>query len=112
MNWDPLHLYKKLIQACLSFALGLVLIFNPFGQGLLAAEKATMSGDFIKDTVSVAQSLKETIALADDAPNQSDSKDRIPQGTRTNLIKSNKTDLCNNHRIDEYWTLCPISPEG
>ena len=75
MNWDFRHLYKKLIRASLSFALGLILIFHPFGQGLLAAEKAIMSGDFTKDTVSVAKSLKETIALADDDPNQQDSKD-------------------------------------
>ena len=34
-----------------------------------------MSGDFAKDTVSVAQSLKGTIALSDDDQNLSESKD-------------------------------------
>ncbi len=34
-----------------------------------------MSGDFVKDTVSVAQSLKETIALDDDDEELTESKD-------------------------------------
>ncbi len=74
MAWDFHQFFKKLIKASLSICLGILLIFHPFGQELLAA-KASMSGDFVKDTVSVAQSLKATIALADDDENMSDSKE-------------------------------------
>ncbi|AAP99552.1 MULTISPECIES: photosystem II protein Psb27 [Prochlorococcus] len=74
MAWDFHHLIKKTIKASLPLFLGLLLIFHPFGQSLAAA-KPFMSGDFAKDTVSVAQSLKETIALSDDDGQLSESKD-------------------------------------
>ena len=62
MSWDFSDLLKKLIKTTFSIILGLLLIFHPFGQNLIAA-KATMSGDFVKDTISVSQTLKETIDL-------------------------------------------------
>ncbi len=73
MNQNFILRIKKVISYSFSLLLGLLLIL-PFGQELSAA-KASMSGDFVKDTVSVAQNLKETIALADDDENLSDSKD-------------------------------------
>ena len=74
MTWDFNQFFKKFIQNFLSVCLGVLLIFHPFGEGLLAA-KPSMSGDFVQDTVSVAQALKETIALADDDERISDSKE-------------------------------------
>ncbi len=74
MIWNFSPNFKKLMNACLSLVLGLLLIFTPFGQSLLAA-KISMSGDFVKDTVSVAQSLKETISLADEDKDLPESKD-------------------------------------
>ncbi len=62
------------MKTSLSICLGILLIFHPFGEGLLAA-KPSMSGDFVRDTVSVAQTLKETIALADDDERISESKE-------------------------------------
>ena len=75
MTWNFREVFKKFIRSFLSLCLGLLLLFSPFGQTLVAA-KASMSGDFVKDTVFVAQSLKETIALGDDDQNLSDSKDQ------------------------------------
>ena len=74
MTWDFNQFFKKFITTSLSIFLGILLIFHPFVEGLLAA-KPTMSGDFARDTVSVAQALKATIALADDDERISDSKD-------------------------------------
>ncbi len=74
MTWDFNQFFKKFITTSLSIFLGILLIFHPFGEDLLAA-KPTMSGDFARDTVSVAQALKATIALADDDERISDSKD-------------------------------------
>ena len=74
MTWDFNQFFKKFITTSLSIFLGILLIFHPFGEGLLSA-KATMSGDFARDTVSVAQALKATIALEDDDERISDSKD-------------------------------------
>ena len=65
---------RKIISYSFSIFLGVVLILLPFGQSLSAA-KPSMSGDFVKDTVSVAQSLKGTIALQDGDEKLSESKD-------------------------------------
>ncbi len=74
MTFNFKNSIKRLVNYFLSIALVLLIIVLPFGQSLSAA-KVSMSGDFVKDTVSVAQSLKETIALADDDDALSDSKD-------------------------------------
>ncbi len=75
MTWNFHQSFKKLLSYSFSFLLGLMLLVLPFGQGLLAAKQPSMSGDFAKDTISVAQSLKGTIALADDDETLSESKD-------------------------------------
>ncbi|KGG16452.1 MULTISPECIES: photosystem II protein Psb27 [unclassified Prochlorococcus] len=74
MSRNLQNLIKKLIRSSLAICLGLLLTLHPFGNSLLAAG-ASMSGDFVKDTVSVAQSLKTTIALADTDEAQPDAKD-------------------------------------
>ena len=74
MKATLLALSKKLIRGYFSIALILLLIFSPFGRSL-AAEKISMSGDFVKDTILVADNLKETIGLAEDDEQISDSKD-------------------------------------
>ncbi len=56
--------------------LGIIFIFNPFGLNVeAAATQPSMSGDFVKDTVSVAQTLKETIALSENEENLPEAKD-------------------------------------
>ena len=74
MNGNFRNFLKKVINLSLSILLGALMILIPFGQTVSAA-KISMSGDFVKDTISVAQDLKETIALADDDEHMSDSKD-------------------------------------
>ena len=74
MSVKIIHLSKKLIRGCFSVALVLLIVFAPLGKPI-AAEQVSMTGDFVKDTVSVADSLKETIALADDDEKISASKD-------------------------------------
>ena len=73
MTWKLPNFFQKLLKSFLSVCLGLLLLIHPFGQAI-KAEKASMSGDFVNDTVTVAKSLKETIALPDDDQNFSDSK--------------------------------------
>ncbi len=76
MAWDLNQLVRMLLKACFSVVLGIIFIFHPFGLTIDAAsQKPSMSGDFVKDTVSVAQSLKDTIALSEDEENLSDTKD-------------------------------------
>ncbi len=58
----------------MAICLGLLLIFAPFVDQVQAA-KSLMSGDFVQDTVSVAQNLKETIAIPNDSENRFEAKD-------------------------------------
>ena len=64
---------KILMRPFLAICLGLLLLLLPFGQTVHAG-KALMSGDFVKDTVSVAQTLKETVALPDDSDKRPESE--------------------------------------
>ena len=59
------RLINRLMEATLALLICLCLIFIPFISSANAARTA-MTGDFTKDTVSVAQSLKETIAIPND----------------------------------------------
>ena len=59
------RLLKRFIEASLALLLCASLIFLPLGYQAEAARTA-MSGDFAKDTVSVSQSLQETIAIPND----------------------------------------------
>ena len=52
----------------------MLLIIHPFAQAV-KAEKASMTGDFANDTVTVDKTLKENIAMNDDDANFSESKD-------------------------------------
>ena len=76
MSWDLNQVFKTLIKSCFSILLGIFLVFHPFGLSIEAAsQKPSMSGDFVKDTVSVAQSLKETISISENEEHLSDAKD-------------------------------------
>ncbi len=75
MFTDFHQLHNRLMRAALAICLGLLLLFSPFGQ-IAQAAKSLMSGDFVQDTVSVAQNLKETIALPDDSDERAESKDQ------------------------------------
>ncbi len=68
------QLIKRLMRVALATCLGLLLLFLPFGQTAQASKAAVMSGDFVKDTVSVAQTLKETVAIPDDSEARKDAE--------------------------------------
>ena len=63
-------LIKRLLEAAFAFCLGLLLLLAPFSTSVGASEPL-MSGDYINDTVSVAQRLQETIAIPEDAEGKS-----------------------------------------
>ena len=56
------HILTRLMRAALAICLGFCLIFFQFASELNAA-KTFMTGDFVKDTISVSSTLKETITL-------------------------------------------------
>ncbi len=68
------QLKVRLMRAAFAVFLGLLLLLAPFGQSAEAG-KSLMSGDFAQDTVSVAKSLKETIAIPDDSNDRLEAKD-------------------------------------
>ena len=68
------QLKESLMRAALAICLGIVLLFTPFVDQVQAA-KSLMSGDFVQDTVSVAQNLKETIAIPNDSDDRLEAKD-------------------------------------
>ena len=56
------QLSTRIVSAVLSICLGFCLIFFQFASEVNAA-KTFMTGDFVKDTISVSSSLKKTITL-------------------------------------------------
>ena len=56
------RLSTRIVRATLAICLGFYLIFFQFTSQVNAA-KTLMTGDFVKDTVSVSSTLKETITL-------------------------------------------------
>ena len=55
-------LLTRMVRAALAICLGFYLIFFQFTSEVNAA-KTFMTGDFVKDTISVSSTLKETITL-------------------------------------------------
>ena len=68
------RLMKRLIEAAVAFCLALSLILLPLGMPADAA-RTSMTGKYVDDTVVVARSLQETIALPQDAEGKSTSED-------------------------------------
>jgi len=62
MTYSFQRLIKKLTGVAMALCIGLCLLLAPLGQSV-EASGALMSGDYISDTVSVASSLQETIAI-------------------------------------------------
>ena len=56
------HFTSKILRTALIVGLSLCLIFSQFTSEANAA-KTFMTGDFVKDTISVSSSLRETITL-------------------------------------------------
>ena len=56
---------EKFLKASIAFSICLSFLFIPFGEAANAG-KTLMTGDYMQDTISVAQTLKETIALERD----------------------------------------------
>ena len=71
-------LLNRLVKAAVSIGIGLCVMLAPFGS-LVEASGTLMSGDYISDTVSVIQDLKETIALPPEAEGRPDSEDQAVQ---------------------------------
>ena len=67
------HLSTRMVRAALAICLGFCLIFFQFVSEVNAA-KTFMTGDFVKDTVSVSSTLKETITLEKEDQGLSDSE--------------------------------------
>ena len=66
-------LSKRLLEAAFAFCLGILFLLTPIGASVGASEPL-MSGDYINDTVSVAQSLQEIIAIPNDSEKKSQSE--------------------------------------
>ena len=67
------HLSNRLMRAALAICLGLYLIFFLLTSQVNAA-KTFMTGDFVKDTISVSSTLKETITLPKEDKGLSDAE--------------------------------------
>ncbi len=70
------RLTKQLIGAALSICLGLSLLFSTF-VGDVQAARTSMTGDYAKDTISVARSLQETIDTPLDSEGRQEAIDLI-----------------------------------
>ena len=71
-------LIMRFFEAAFAFCLSLLFLLAPIGANVRASEPL-MSGDYINDTVSVAQSLQETIAIPDDAEGKSQAESESVQ---------------------------------
>ena len=87
--------FQKFIRVSFSLLIGLLIVLDPFGQ-TVTAEKPSMSGDFVKDTVSVAQSLKETIAI-------SEKEENLSEAELAN-IKDKIIEMSQNRKVDGIIT--------
>ncbi len=67
-------LLRRGLGAAIAVGLTLCLILTAFGNSVEAA-RSGMSGNYVNDTVSVAQKLEETIALPNDSENRSTAED-------------------------------------
>ena len=61
------RLFKRLIGAAVALCLSASLLLISFGNSAEAALRSPMSGDYVNDTLEVVKSLKETIALPEEA---------------------------------------------
>ena len=69
--------YKKIVQATLLVCLVFCLIFSPFTQSAEAG-RTSMTGDYVKDTVTVAKSLREAISTTQgNGENEESDKDAV-----------------------------------
>jgi len=64
MNKNVHRLFTRMIKTALSICLSILLILLPLG-GSAEAGRTSMTGDYLKDTVTVSKSLKETISSAE-----------------------------------------------
>ena len=69
---------KRLIKAAVAICFGFFLLLAPIG-ATVEASRPLMSGDYISDTVSVATSLKETIAISKDEEGRSEAESEAVQ---------------------------------
>ncbi len=64
------HLIQRMMRSTLALILGLILVLSSFSGSAYAA-KTSMTGDYVKDTVSVAHTLQETISIPEEDENRS-----------------------------------------
>tara|TARA_B100000029_G_scaffold47949_1_gene43971 strand:+ start:915 stop:1349 length:435 start_codon:yes stop_codon:yes gene_type:complete len=78
MTSSFLGLIQRLIKAAVAICIGLSLILLPLATSVQASEPV-MSGNYVEDTVSVAESLKQTIAIPREAEERIDSETQAIQ---------------------------------
>tara|TARA_Y100001968_G_C18892152_1_gene496723 strand:- start:32 stop:466 length:435 start_codon:yes stop_codon:yes gene_type:complete len=78
---------KKTIQTLLGLCLCFCLIAFPFGESAQAG-RTSMTGDYLKDTISVAKSLKQTVTS--------------PESSEVNLEKDKETVFLITDYISRY----------
>ena len=88
-------LIKRLLRAAFVFFLGVLFLITPI-QGSVGASEPLMSGDYINDTVSVAQSLQEIIAI----PNNSEGKSQA-ESDSVQLITSYISRYRNRSQVNQ-----------
>ncbi len=72
------RLVSKLMGAAFAIFIGFLLMLAPLGS-FAAASGVLMTGEYINDTVSVAESLQETITLQGESAQSAETKDEAVQ---------------------------------
>ena len=80
------HLTRRVMGAAISICVALCLFLSTFVFSVDAA-RSTMSGEYAKDTISVAQSLRETIAIPNEDENRGDSEIQSAQLIRDYIAR-------------------------
>ncbi len=68
------NLAKGFLKSFLAFSLSLLILISPFGE-TAEAGRSLMTGDYVNDTISVAQGLKEAIENSDETKTEDQVKD-------------------------------------
>ena len=80
------HLAKRVLEAALSLCLVLCLVLSTFSIRTDAA-RSMMSGEYLKDTLSVSQKLQETIGIPNDDERRDDSESEASQLIRDYIAR-------------------------
>ncbi len=70
------HLFKRLMGATLAFCLGLSLLLTTFVNTADAKSSSVLSGQYLEDTLSVTNRLKETISIPEGTEGLQEAEDQ------------------------------------